>query len=74
MYFHGNAEDVHMMEYHLGQLVERFNCSVLAMEYPGYGFFSHEIKNNKRVLKLLQCSASGITANAISTYIHVITP
>ena len=47
MYFHGNAEDVADNMYLFKQLQETFNCSVLAMEYPGYGFFSHQIIDGK---------------------------
>jgi len=46
IYFHGNAEDVGHNFMFLYRLNEVFNCSVLAMEYPGYGFFTHEIKDN----------------------------
>lgn len=41
IYFHGNAEDVTDNEYFMNHLHTIFNCSVLAMEYPGYGFFKN---------------------------------
>ena len=41
LYFHGNAEDVGHNLILLYTLRERFNMSILAVEYPGYGFFSH---------------------------------
>ena len=58
MYFHGNAEDVTMLnDYHFpglkrghGRMTflelfsEYLGCDMLAMEYPGYGFFNREIK------------------------------
>ena len=75
LYFHGNAEDVGHNFMFLYRLQELFNVSVLAMEYPGYGFFTHEIKNGYQNLgKKLSCSASGIASNAISVYNHVIKP
>ena len=45
LYFHGNAEDLGLVRNFLDDLSSYFKCSVLAMEYPGYGFFSHEIVN-----------------------------
>mgnify|MGYP003692636343 CR=1 FL=1 len=41
LYFHGNAEDVGNNMPLLYQFREQFGCSILAMEYPGYGFFTH---------------------------------
>ena len=41
IYFHGNAEDLFLNLYFLHQIKDYFNYSVLGMEYPGYGFFSH---------------------------------
>ena len=47
LYFHGNAEDVgHNMPL-MYLFREKFKMSVLAVEYPGYGFFSHQILNGK---------------------------
>ena len=51
MYFHGNAEDVTDNIYFLNHLQTIFNCSVIAMEYPGYGFFQHQISEGKANLK-----------------------
>lgn len=45
LYFHGNAEDLFHNLYFLNQIKEFFGCSVMAMEYPGYGFFKNQIKN-----------------------------
>ena len=75
LYFHGNAEDVGHNFMFLYRLNEIYNCSVLAMEYPGYGFFTNEIKNNQQNLdKKLYPSAHGIGNNAISVYNHLIRP
>jgi|DEB0MinimDraft_12_1074336.scaffolds.fasta_scaffold187064_1 hypothetical protein len=41
VYFHGNSEDVGHNIYFLMRLREMFGMSILAMEYPGYGFYSH---------------------------------
>ena len=68
LYFHGNAEDVgHNMPllYHFR---EKFKCSVLAMEYPGYGFFSHQIVDGQQTDKKLSCSAKRIARNARFVY------
>jgi hypothetical protein len=45
LYFHGNAEDLFANLQFLLRLKDYFGYSILAMEYPGYGFFSHQIKN-----------------------------
>ena len=55
-------------------LGKSFGCSVLAMEYPGYSFFSHEIKNGQRTAKKVSASPSGISANIVSVYKHVTMP
>ena len=62
VYFHGNAEDVgnNMMLMHT--LRNRFGVSVLAVEYPGYGFFWHPIRNgDANESKKLSCSPKKIT-------------
>lgn len=42
LYFHGNAEDVsHSYEFFV-RLSVTFKCSVLAVEYPGYGVYKTE--------------------------------
>jgi pimeloyl-ACP methyl ester carboxylesterase len=42
LYFHGNAEDVsHSYEFFV-RLSVAFKCSVLAVEYPGYGVYKTE--------------------------------
>ena len=47
IYFHGNAEDLGLVRDFLDELSQTFKCAIFAMEYPGYGFFSHEIVNGK---------------------------
>jgi hypothetical protein len=44
LYFHGNAEDVGHNMMFLFHMKEQFQLDVLAMEYPGYGFFKNKIK------------------------------
>ena len=42
VYFHGNAEDVgHSYEFFV-RISVTFKCSVLAVEYPGYGIYGTE--------------------------------
>ena len=42
VYFHGNAEDVsHSYEFYV-KLSITFKCSVIAVEYPGYGVYKSE--------------------------------
>lgn len=49
IYFHSNGEDVgaiynnNTIKYIKNQLKDNFNLKVLAVEYPGYGFYSHQI-------------------------------
>ena len=75
LYFHGNAEDVGHNLMLLATLRDRFNISVLAVEYPGYGFFSHKITNGDvNDSKKLSCSPKKITQNAISVFEHVLRP
>ena len=42
VYFHGNAEDVGVSYELLVKMSVTYNCSVLAMEYPGYGIYRSE--------------------------------
>jgi hypothetical protein len=42
--------------------------SVLAMEFPGYGFFTHKIKDGKLSTSKLSCSAAKIKENAEILY------
>ena len=37
IYFHGNAEDIHLGFNQVKEIGEFLNINVLAMEYPGYG-------------------------------------
>lgn len=39
IYFHSNAEDIHLCEPFCRHLMSELNVCVLAMEYPGYGYF-----------------------------------
>lgn len=72
LYFHGNAEDVGMNIFFLMQLREMFNVSVLAMEYPGYGIFTHEIIDGISTTSALSCSADKIKTNAELVLQHVV--
>lgn len=75
MYFHGNAEDLFLNLYFLHQIKDYFNYSVLGMEYPGYGFFSHQIIDNQiQTKKKFTPNAKEIKKCAISLYEHVIAP
>ncbi len=47
LYFHGNAEDVTDNIQFLDHIQKIYNCSVIAMEYPGYGFFKNQIINGQ---------------------------
>ena len=58
VYFHGNAEDLGHNFSFLEALRDYFGVSVLAMEYPGYGFYAFRVNNSKAdPLKKLTCSA-----------------
>ena len=75
IYFHGNAEDCGNNLMLMATLRDRYNISVLAVEYPGYGFFSHKILNGDvDESKKLSCSPKKITENSISIFEHVIRP
>ena len=41
------------------------------MEYPGYGFYTHEIRGGKRTTKRLTCSAQVLKENSILIYKYV---
>ena len=45
VYFHGNAEDVGISYEFLVKLSVTFKCSILAVEYPGYGIYRTEQAN-----------------------------
>lgn len=47
---------------------------MLALEYPGYGVFTHEIRNNRPTTKMLSCQTKWIKENAIKVFQHVIKP
>lgn len=42
VYFHGNAEDVGISYELLVKMSVTFHCSVIAVEYPGYGIYRTE--------------------------------
>ena len=42
VYFHGNAEDVGISYELMVKMSVTFKCSVIAMEYPGYGIYRTE--------------------------------
>lgn len=42
VYLHGNAEDVGSCYDFILKLSITLNCSVIAVEYPGYGLFKSE--------------------------------
>jgi hypothetical protein len=44
------------------------------MEYPGYGFFTHQIVDGKATNLKLSCSAKRIARNARFTFEHVVRP
>ena len=72
MYFHGNAEDIGHNILMLYKLRETFQCSVVAMEYPGYGFYSHEV-NDGAADKKKKCEPSPkkIQKNAMIVFEHL---
>lgn len=47
IYFHGNAEDISDNIHFLNHLHHGLNVSVLAMEYPGYGFFKNRFNGGE---------------------------
>ena len=50
VYFHGNAEDVGISYEFLVKLSVTFKCSILAVEYPGYGVYRTESANAETIL------------------------
>ena len=46
IYFHGNAEDLGMCYFMLECLRERLGVRILAMEFPGYGLFGYDKKDD----------------------------
>jgi len=74
LYFHGNSEDIgHNLEF-LHHVSERFEASVFAMEYPGYGFFEYLIEDGKQKDKKLTCSTPLIKENSKFVYEHITKP
>ena len=75
VYFHGNAEDLGHNEDFLKDLREYFKISVLAMEYPGYGFHAFKVKDGKEdTTQKLSCSAKKIITNGTIVMDHVLRP
>ena len=75
VYFHGNAEDLGHNEEFMKQLRQYMNISVLAMEYPGYGFHAYRIQDEEGNLKKkLSCSAKKIITNGTIVMDHVLKP
>lgn len=57
------------------KLREMFGMSILAMEYPGYGMFSYEIRNKKYNLREKEfCTPKKITANGMVVMQHILKP
>lgn len=75
MYFHGNAEDLgHNLEF-LYRLRNNHCSSVIAMEYPGYGIFSHRVENNAAIKsQKLSCTSKQVQKNAQDVFEHLIKP
>jgi len=42
VFFHGNAEDLDIIEDEMASIAATFRCNILAVEYPGYGHCSKE--------------------------------
>ena len=58
----------------LYQMRLRYDASVIAMEYPGYGFYSRQIVNGATTQKKMSCSPGKIKENALLMFKHVTTP
>ena len=58
--FHGNSEDIERSLPFYYSLREELNVSVIAVEYPGYGYFKNSISNKAKDLKSLDCSTDQI--------------
>jgi fermentation-respiration switch protein FrsA (DUF1100 family) len=54
------------------QLRELYSINVLAMEYPGYGFFTHAITDSKQTSQKLSPSPGSITENSNIVMKHVL--
>ena len=50
VYFHGNAEDVGISYEFLVKMSTTYRCSVLAMEYPGYGIYRSEVADADSIM------------------------
>ena len=51
LYFHANAEDLGMCYFMLDCLRERLEVRVIAMEFPGYGLFGYDQKDDLQLQK-----------------------
>ena len=49
-YLHGNAEDLGSCYDMLLKLSLHFKCSVMAMEYPGYGIYKTEDSDAETIM------------------------
>lgn len=63
LYFHSNAEDIHLSYELCKALMIQLNVCVLAMEYPGYSYF---------IEKDLETSEECICANALHVFDYLV--
>jgi len=52
VYFHGNAEDVGSNYDFILKMSITFQCSVLAVEYPGYGIYKSEVASAEAIQEI----------------------
>jgi len=74
IYFHGNSEDVSQLLTNYYSLRENFNVSVVACEYPGYGFFKHSIRSGKRSQNKITTSTRLINEVVDMVYAYTVCP
>ena len=51
IYFHGNAEDVHLSFDQMKNIGDYLNVNMLAIEYPGYGIYNNNGSSNEKKIK-----------------------
>lgn len=51
VYFHGNAEDIGSSYDFILKMTIAFGCSVLAVEYPGYGLYQQESSSAETIMQ-----------------------
>uniref|UniRef100_A0A7S3INY0 Uncharacterized protein n=1 Tax=Strombidium inclinatum TaxID=197538 RepID=A0A7S3INY0_9SPIT len=56
------------------QIQDTLKVSVLAMEFPGYGFFQYQIRDKAQKTKKLECNSKDIATNAKAVYSYVVSP